>query len=78
MAKFSVDPKNTTQLAKILTQGHQPNQQILQIKHATHPSGKAHVLIFSLHPPEKVEQEIKKFMFLHGKLISPLQLTPIK
>ncbi|MFA5229966.1 MAG: hypothetical protein WC422_00625 [Candidatus Paceibacterota bacterium] len=73
-----LDEKNATQLAIILTKGHQPNQQILQIKHATRPNGKAHVLVSSLHPLEIVEQSIKSFMFLYGKINFPLQIIPVE
>jgi hypothetical protein len=79
MNKFVLDEKNATQLAKILTKGHQPNQQILNIKHGIHPeTGESYVMIMSSYPLSTVKQEIEHFMFFHGKIIFPLQLIPIK
>ena len=62
-SKFALDSENSTQFAKILSKKIWPNRQVLNVKHDTHPeTGKAHVMIMSPHPLEKVEQEIKKFM----------------
>ena len=79
MKKFVLDAQNATQFAKVLSQKDWPHSPTIEVKHGTHPStGKAHVMIMSLHPLERIEQEIKKFMFLYGRIIPPLQLIPIE
>ncbi|HRZ29542.1 MAG TPA: hypothetical protein P5052_02095 [Candidatus Paceibacterota bacterium] len=79
MSKYSIDQKNATQMAKILSRNIWPSKDVLSVTHSTHPeTGQSHVIIESDKPLEKVEREIKKILFLHGKIIEPLQLTPIE